>query len=139
MFKVRDLLIVAAVALGVFGGIYRSEVVGFARNHAAPVVTPVLWYVDAPAREARLEARLVACEAVLAVAQDDLKSAREQMASDATQRGQVLSAVKAQIAVAEGERDRLFGELAGLKTRYATLCQRLLELGNDVPSALAAE
>lgn len=138
-FRKGDLFVVscALVALGFMASMFVSS--GSISTMLYGVSESVTSYLTAPSRAEQLNARLVACEAVLAVAQDDLKSAREQLASDATQHGQVLDAAKAQIAVAEGERDRLFTELASLRSRHAALCQRLLELGNDVPSVLAGE
>lgn len=54
MFKSRDLLIVAALIVGVFCGIYRSEIAGWAN----PVIEPIDYYVDAPVREAEMKASI---------------------------------------------------------------------------------
>lgn len=102
------------------------------------------WW-NAPSRS-QLTGQVEALEALLATTRDQLKCAREQAISDEVLNRQLKEACKTQVEVVEAERDRLFGELVSVKndlanarSRYATLCQRLLELGNDVPSVLAGE
>ena len=135
MFRFRDLLIVCAVALGVCGGIYRQEIVDASRKVAAPV----WWYVDAPTREAEMD-RLHADQ--IAKFEAEIGSLRAEVArmEARIKHGDVLrdEAMDALCRVTS-DRDDLRGEVAGLRARYANLCQRLLELGNDVPSVLAGE
>ena len=138
-FRKGDLFVVscALVAVGCMVSMFVAS--GSANTWLYGVSESVTSYLAAPQRVARLEAEVKECDGLLAVARRDLKSAHERLDSDATQHRHVLDAAKAQIAVAEGERDRLFAELASLRSRHATLCQQLLELGNDVPSVLAGE
>lgn len=138
-FRKGDLFVVscALVAVGCLVSTFVAS--GSANTWLYGVSESVTSYLTAPQRAARLEAEVKECDALLAKARLDHEKTRQQLASDATQHGQVLDAAKAQIAVAEGERDRLFAELASLRSRHATLCQQLLELGNDVPSVLAGE
>lgn len=119
MFKVRDLLIVSALVIGVSCGIYRGEIVQAARQYAAPA----FWYVDAPSREELATALALSGRLAAELAhQKDLFSGAESIIQ---RMGEEVSEARA--------------ELSGTRSRYAALCQRLLELGNDVPSVLAAE
>lgn len=117
MFKVRDLLIVAAFCLGCTSVYYRSEVL----KHFEPAVRAFNYYVEAPKREAEVQAKLDAVEAALSHQMELFAGAES-----------VISRMGEDLEVARAES-------ASLKSRYADLCQRLLELGNDVPSVLAAE
>ena len=135
MFKVRDLLIVAAVVLGVACGIYRHEIVSAARTDAAPV----FWYVDAPEREALMAQNIEELSS-------SLRAESRARAADAAEfrraleaHEQLLCSATSALAAAAEDRNQAVEELAAVKARYAQLCQRLLELGNDVPSVLAGE
>jgi hypothetical protein len=95
---------------------------------------------------AQLTASLTACEAVLSATQGELKLAREMAEVENLRHCRLNEAFQSQVEVAEMERDRTWtelqavkAELAGARARYGTLCNRLLELGNDVPSVLAGE
>lgn len=54
MFKSRDLLIVAALMVGVVCGAYRTDILRALDNF----VDPIDYYVDAPAREADMQASI---------------------------------------------------------------------------------
>lgn len=138
-FRKGDLFVV--VLCLVAGGFALASVVSMQSTVGAYhwAAARVDYYLSAPERADQLSARVAACEAVLAVAQDDLKSAREQLLAEEQRGRRVLAAAEAKTAFVEAERDRMFSELAGLKARHSRLCQVLLELGNDVPSVLAAE
>lgn len=135
MFKVRDLLIVAALVIGVSCGIYRQEIVQAARQYAAPV----FWYVDAPAREAELiEKHSLEVKAL----QEELAAALAYsgtVAAELAHQKDLFSGAENVIQRMGDELGVARAELGSTRSRYAALCQRLLDLGNDVPSALVAE
>lgn len=124
MFSVRDLLIVAALIVGGTVVAYRSTI----EEYCKPAVEPVQYYVDAPAREAELLAQIDRlCEQVRIGQELEEKASSE------------LRDAQCVIDAYKSETDRLDAELAKLRSRYAALCQRLVQLGNDVPPVLAGE
>jgi chromosome segregation ATPase len=135
MFKVRDLLIVSALVIGVSCGIYRGEIVQAARQYAAPA----FWYVDAPSREAELlKQHSLEVEAL----REELATALAlsgRLAAELAHQKDLFSGAESIIQRMGEEVSEARAELSGTRSRYAALCQRLLELGNDVPSVLAAE
>lgn len=145
MFSVRDLLIVAALLVGGVTVAYRSAI----QSYCEPVIAPVEYYVDAPAREAGLQREIDQLKELVQIGREqEEKSAaacRELGETVADYHSQITTLVRRMgdagrlIEAQRSELETADNELAKLRSRYAALCQRLVELGNDVPNVLAAE
>lgn len=124
MFKVRDLLIVAAMVLGGSAVYYRSEIL----KYFEPALVPVEYYVDAPQREREMKADLDKLDGRIKDLESKL-SHQEQLMKAA---GDVIQSQEAEITMlrAAGEATRL---------RYLNLCTRLRELGADEDVTIAAD
>lgn len=138
-FRKGDLFVLAVAVLGI--GFASASLAGKvdAYEALAGACSEAYQWMSAPSKVDQLTAKLAASEACLAVAQSDLVSAREKLLIEEQRSSQAVQAADAKTSFVEAERDRLFQELAALKSRHSRLCQVLLELGNDVPSVLAAE
>lgn len=135
MFKVRDLLIVCALIVGVTCGVYRTEIAAKAREIGAPA----FWYLDAPARESAMQEAHKADAARLEAMIEEKGRWLWDVHSQKLEVETSLHAVRVELAAANDRVSALEGDLAALRYKYSALCQRLLELGNDVPSVLTVE
>lgn len=141
LFVIRSVLrgiVIAAVGVLAFEsvvGLLGKSPSDLARQYAAPV----FWYVDAPAREAELiEKHSLEVKAL----QEELAAALAYsgtVAAELAHQKDLFSGAESVIQRMGDELGVARAELAGTRSRYAALCQRLLDLGNDVPSALVAE
>ena len=148
MFKVRDLLLVGAICVGATVGWFREDVCSAARR----VAEPVLWYVDAPQREADMEREF---SHRLAAAKKDCESQLSEMKKSCESQLQVtlfhlreeeLKAESLKKAAAEAESRaaalavnvaRLQADLHAARSDFASLKSRLLDLGTQ--TAIVAE
>ena len=140
MFKVRDLLIVAAFSVGIVSCYYRAAI----REFFDPAIAPVEYYVDAPQREKELLEELSAAKQLaethaqhIAVLSEEQALAVRQVSSLSER----LSVVNGEGVALRREAGRLAdalqaanGELTSLrayKARFETLCHRIKQLDGD--------
>lgn len=122
MFKVRDLLLVAAVIVGGCVVAYKDRLLEYAK----PVIEPVQYAIDTPNREAALREQVDVLAGEIERRGEEIASLRRELEDS----GRVIDAGSA-------EMQRLDDELARMRQRFSALCQHLLTLGQDVPNGVA--
>lgn len=140
MFKVRDLLIVAAFAVGVVSCFYRGTIIKFFE----PAIAPVEYYVDAPARERELREELAKAEQLAAARAQHvavLSEEKERAESEAASLAQRLSVQSGTTTLLRQEAGRLadqlqsvtneLADLRAYRARFEALRQRIRALNGD--------
>lgn len=135
MFKVRDLLIVAAMVLGGSAVYYRSEIL----KYFEPAIVPVEYYVDAPQREREMKAEIEALEGRVQDLVDEMAARLAKHATELSHQEQLMKAAGDVIQSQEAEITMLRAAGEATRLRYLNLCTRLRELGADEDVTIAAD